>query len=315
MIHGLSERRRMNRLGKIRLGVWIERGPQSHPQAKDHFVCPEAVLAVLKTDKPRELDILFPSDDPEVLFPQSLKAYKGAKGKGVLWCGGDGQLARRRGEDGQLHERACPCELLEGPKPQCKAVATLSFMLPAVPGIGVWQIVTSSRRSIVSLNSDFELFRGLFGGLRGIPFTLKLVDEPFERWDDVAKKMRPDIAHVLKLDTRHTLQEIVEWRKALGKPVEMLVLPEATDEDEAEDGNGHGADWDISYAYVQAAKLGVDTGIYTSYLTGVYRGPDEMGTKEIGEQRTLIEEALADPTKKDLWVRAVREVAGKVRAR
>lgn len=299
----------MNRLGKIRLGVWVERGDKSHPESRDYFVCPPEILAVIGDDKPRELEIMFPVDDPEVLFPQALKAYRGAKGAGKLWCYGDGQVAYRRNGDGpERVKRECPCELLEQKK--CEARATLNFLLPDVPGIGVWQIETGNKRSIVSLNSDLETYRGLFGGLRGIPFTLKMIDEPMERWDEAAKRMRADTAHVLKLDTKRTLREIVEWRKALGRPVEALMLPEADDDEPAPEASPED-EWDISMAYSKAAGFGLDAETYGKYLAGVYPGGvDNMTAGQIADQETRIKGALADPAKREEFVAAVRKVAG-----
>lgn len=324
-IHGLSERRRMNRLGKIRLGVMVQpgEGKNPYPRATDHFVCPPEVQAVFG-DKPKELEILFPVEDVGVIFPQALKAYKGARGKGVLWCAGDGQTARRRAEDGQLVERACPCELLDEGK--CKPVATLNVLIPSVAGIGVWQISTSSKRSIVSLNSDLEMYRGLFGGLRGIPFTLRLVEEPFERWDEASKKMRPDTAHVLKLDTKRTLMEILEWRKAIGKPVEILMMPEDDDDDApAVDGPpaltagtppppAQDEPFDITRAFAEAKKLGIEREMYADYLYGVYRlDVDNIGFDALAEQADKFKAAAASRDAATQFIKGIENVAGKVR--
>lgn len=323
MIHGLSEQRRMNRLGKLRLGIIVDPGggKRPYPQSVNYFVCPPEVLAKLDTEQPRELEIMFPVDDPVVIFPQSYKAYKGSGrvGSGVLWCVGDGLVARRVGDDGKRYERDCPCELLDEGK--CKPVGTLNLMLPWVPGIGVWQINTSNRRSIVSLNSDLDMYRGLFGGLRGIPFTLRLVDEPGERWDAEAGKMKPHTYHVLKLGTKRTIGEIVEWRKALGKPVEMLMLPpglgnaprdaDETEPDDDELPHDEGpVEWDVSYCYAQVKKLGVEADRYTRYLTGLYISVDAMTPKALAEQRGLIEGALAHEARRAAFLKDVAEIGG-----
>mgnify|MGYP001618424793 CR=1 FL=1 len=86
MIKGLSEKRRLSRLGKIRLGVMVqEPGKKHYPRATDHFVVP-AVVAKLYGDEPKDLPIMFPGDDPARLFPQDLKMYRSAG----LWCAGNG---------------------------------------------------------------------------------------------------------------------------------------------------------------------------------------------------------------------------------
>lgn len=229
MIKGLSDRRRLPRLGRIKLGVLEHTAAgKPYPRACDYFVCPPEIQAV-HGERPRELPVMFPSDDPAVLFPQELKAYK----RSGLFCAGDGETARRwgQGPDGKttLLERACPCEMLE--RGECKPSATLNLLLPDVPGVGVWQITTASQRSIVELNTAFEQMLALFGGLRGIPFTLSLEVEHGQRPGEGGQMVRQDL-HVLHLSTPYTLRQIVEWRQRAGKPVEALMpAPEAEDED------------------------------------------------------------------------------------
>ena len=64
-IKGISDRPRLPRLGKIRLGIKVEEeGKKPYPRAVDYFVCPPEVQAVLG-EKPRSLPIAFPTDDPD----------------------------------------------------------------------------------------------------------------------------------------------------------------------------------------------------------------------------------------------------------
>ena len=232
---GLSERRRLPRLGKIKLGV-VEHNPagKTYPKAVDYFVCPPEVQAVYG-EQPKELPVMFPTDNSDVLFPQELKAYK----QSGLFCAGDGERARRwgSGPDGKttLIERACPCELLDQGK--CKPSATLHFLLPDVPGVGVWTITTSSQRSIVELNTAFEQMLATFGGLRGIPFTLSLELEHGQRPGEGGQMVRQDL-YVLHLTTAYTLRQIVEWRQRAGKPVEALMPAPDAEDDDLPVGNG-----------------------------------------------------------------------------
>ena len=110
-----------------------------------------------------------------------------------------------------------------------------------MPGIGVWQITTSSKKSIIELNTAFEQMLATFGGLRGIPFTLSLEVEQGQRPGEGGQMVRQDL-HVLHLTTAYTLRQIVEWRQRAGKPVEAL-MP-APDEDEnlpaGQNGGDHG---------------------------------------------------------------------------
>ncbi|MEM3486415.1 MAG: hypothetical protein QXI12_12435, partial [Candidatus Methanomethyliaceae archaeon] len=70
-IKGWSERRRVPRLGTIGIGYKDEDG---RPKWVDYFVVPPEVQAVYG-EKPKELDIMIPSEDPEIYFPEYLKRY------------------------------------------------------------------------------------------------------------------------------------------------------------------------------------------------------------------------------------------------
>ena len=218
MIKGLSERRRLPRAGKIRLGIMVQgAGGKMYPRATDYFVCPEPVQKVYG-EKPVALTILFPVDDQAVLFPQQLKLYKKSGG---LWCAGDGETAKRWSDAGELVERPCPCDFLESG--ECGPHATLNFFIDRVPGIGVWQLDTGNKTSIVQLNTGLEQALAAFGGLRGIPFILRLEPQETQRWDEGKRQMVRTTIQALRLDSEMTLREIVDWRRSLGKAVEALM--------------------------------------------------------------------------------------------
>ena len=233
-IKGLSDKRRLPRAGKIRLGVLVQDpGKQPYPRATDYFVCPPEVQAVLHEDKPKVLSIVFPSDDVEVLFPQSYKYYR--KGSG-LWCSGDGVTARRWNDQGGLEERGCPCDFLteqNGKPAPCKPMATLNFFMPDVPGIGVYQIAMSNKASIISLNSGLEMFSRIFGGLRGVPFLLRLEPQQVPRWDESRKAMTKTTLQVLRLDSDRSLRDISLWRQKVAD-VPALLMPEEEEPDALE---------------------------------------------------------------------------------
>ena len=300
-IRGLSDRRRLPRLGKIRLGIMVqEPGKKAYPRSTEYLVVPEEVEAIVG-QKPKALPIMLPSDDPAFIFPQTYKMYKSAG----LWCAGDGSQARRWDEQGNLKEIACPCPFLESG--ECGPVATLNFLLPDVPGVGIWQITTGNTRSIISLNTSLEMFGRMFGGLTGIPFTLRLDPEPLQRFDERQHKMVKQTLYVLRLDSPRTLREIMEWRAKAGAAVAAL-MP-ATEEDEADlvqelktppESNGEAGqsatvsaperpapagvaaptggtpaeippeEWDISLCYAAAKKAGVPPPIYEAFLKHTY---------------------------------------------
>jgi hypothetical protein len=169
-IKGVSERRRLPRLGKIRLGVkGISPKGISYPIEKDHFVVPQEVADVYGT-APKELDVMFPVDDPEVVFPQRLVWFGQSKGPK---CIGDGEKASRLNEKGEWEDRECPCELLKEKK--CAQRAHLLVILPQVTMGGVYQIDCSSYHSIVDLNSGIDYVSALVGRIAMVPLKLSRV--------------------------------------------------------------------------------------------------------------------------------------------
>jgi hypothetical protein len=240
MIRGLSERRRLPRAGKIKLGVMVQPpgGGKAYPRATDYFVYPAEVQEVFGPAA-KALRITFPLDDTAALFPQSLKMYR--KGGG-LFCAGDGDTAKRWDEKGELVERTCPCAFLDDG--QCKPTAVLNFILPEVKGLGIWQMVVHGKTAIVGINSALEHFSATFGGLRGIPFLLKLGPEDTQRWDDKRKEMVRQTIMVPSLGADVSYMQVLDFRRALGAKVEAMMLPAAPDhetedtEDDEDEGQG-----------------------------------------------------------------------------
>lgn len=98
----LRQRRRFQRLGKVRLGIKVpvvdkktgqpkvrNGDPVMRPQATDYFVVPEEISEVYGEEKPTTLNISFLFDRDDDTFPQFLKMYRG---DGQLRCMGDGEL-------------------------------------------------------------------------------------------------------------------------------------------------------------------------------------------------------------------------------
>ena len=184
-IEGVSEIVRLPRLGKIHLGIKItkeETGTQ-YPRPTDYFVVPPEVVRVYG-EKPAELDIMFPTEDVEQFAQQWLRAYSLTQG---LVCKGDGITARRKidtrtgaiasheTKEWEWHETACyPQECPEYTSKHCRRVLNLQFLLPRVPGLGCYQIDTSSFYSIVNINSMIKMLKGIFGRCSMIPLTLAL---------------------------------------------------------------------------------------------------------------------------------------------
>jgi len=104
-IPGITDRSRLPRLGKIRLGEKVEnKGGKDYPRALDHFLFTDVpeVEAMYGKECKEIFPVLLPSDDEDVFFPTARKAY----GKLGLFCAcSDGVTAHRvwvgNGPDGK----------------------------------------------------------------------------------------------------------------------------------------------------------------------------------------------------------------------
>jgi len=182
-IKGLTEKRSLARIGKIHLGIKQKgKGGNLYPTATDYFVVYEdgntapgivAKFKALYGEKPKEIDIIFPVNDPEIFFPQWLKRY----GNNRLLCKGDGEVALETnpatGEIKQIQCKYKDCPYYQ--KGQCKEVANLLFYVQGIPE-GVFQIDTSSINSIKKINTAIDIIKSANGGkIAGIPLKLALV--------------------------------------------------------------------------------------------------------------------------------------------
>lgn len=175
-----SQNRRIPRLGKIRLGLKVQKRRQDgstveYPTETNFFVVPPEVESVYGP-KPTSLDIMLPSDNEEAVFPQSLAWFGRSKG---LRCKGDGETAERLNEqNGQWEPRQCPCEhyrTKENPRGECTEQGILMFILPKVSMGGTFQLRTGSYHSVVDINSGLDYVRALIGRISMVPLKLQRV--------------------------------------------------------------------------------------------------------------------------------------------
>jgi len=234
-IKGLSEQIRIPRLGKIHLGVKkLSAKKVEYPTATDYFVCPPEVIAIYG-DKPTSLPIMIPVEDEDIWASQYYRAYSNTRG---LTCRGDGETCRRMidtvtggmanrdteavvWKEGRCAGRECPD--YQGKK--CSEKMCLQFMLPEVPGIGVWQIDTGSINSIRNINSAAAMIRGLCGRVRMIPLVLSLGKQEVVNPDDGKKKN----VNVLSMTHGQSLYNLLTDST---KPIHELLAPPPV-EDEA----------------------------------------------------------------------------------
>jgi len=239
-IKGRSDVVRIPRVGKIRLGLKQTRsGGTEYPTATDYFVvaADDATSATAAKafhhvygPQPKEITIAFASDDPEEFFPQYLSSYRGGAGRYELFCRGDGVSAHRADEKGGYAPIACSykeCAFYVAKK--CKELGKLQFFLPDVPGIGVWQIDTTSFHSTVNLNSAITLVQAVTGGrIKMIPLTLRIQPKR------VSPEGKPKTVYVLDLkleDVRlKDFMETVPLLSSFAPMVEHIALDEMPDD-------------------------------------------------------------------------------------
>ncbi|HUU64130.1 MAG TPA: hypothetical protein VMX96_09485 [Dehalococcoidia bacterium] len=233
-IANLSDIVRIPRLGKIRLGIKVEQpGKHPYPKPTDYFVVPPEIADVFG-DKPKELDIMFPMEDSSQFAQQWLRAYSMTQG---LTCVGDGITSRRKvdtatgamashetvewiwKDDMHCDPQDCP-EFL---KKRCRRVMNLQVLIPVVPGLGVWQIDTSSFYSIVNINSMISLLKAILGRCSMIPLTLAL--GPIEVSPLGQKKKTVYIMHIKKNIKLSDLAKV-----ALLPPAQALIPPPEVEE-------------------------------------------------------------------------------------
>jgi hypothetical protein len=228
-IKGLSENRRLIRLGKIHLGIKVKnKNGVEYPKATDYFVCPPEVQAVYG-EQPDRLDIIIPVEDEEMWCSQYYRQYSRTRG---LICRGDGETCRRMidRQTGAIANRdskevvwkeglPCPgraCPDYQGKK--CQEVMNLQFLLPRVPGLGIWQIDTGSVNSIRNINDNAAMLRAVCERVSWIPLTLTLEPKEVVNPDDGKKKV------VRCLNLRHD-KGLLEILDASAKPRATLLIP------------------------------------------------------------------------------------------
>lgn len=253
-VRELTERPTIPRLGKIRLGD--NSGTNNAPKNREYFVVPPEVAEVYG-EKPTELDIVFLSDDTELIASQYYRAYNASNG---LICKGDGYTAdasldadilKRNGGDltqplpmetwahgkreGQNPMAAtknvtranigCPGSGYDGAPPcpmyvlkKCAVRTFLQFAIKDVPGLGVYQMDTGSAVSTRRINGALQMAKQVLGGIAGVPMKLQRVQQEVSP-DGMKKKVW---MVNLEIDTRYSLTKLLELRAG---PVANALLP------------------------------------------------------------------------------------------
>lgn len=183
---------RIPRVGKLRLGVKVERMKDgkaiSFPSAKDYFVVNEDPSTNRQSaesfhevygDEPRELDIVLPGAHTEDVLEGAWRSY-GTGGKMKRKCTGPGGNCVTRAEDGEWEgPLPCACEAAglspDDKRNHCQLRYTLTVMLMRVAGVGCWQLDTGSVMAGEGLTASLRLLEQFRGHLQGAQATLRVV--------------------------------------------------------------------------------------------------------------------------------------------
>ena len=288
-IKGISDVDRFPRIGKIRLG--LKDKDRGFPVKTDYFVFDPDDDAVKQEfsdiygEKPKALDIMFASEDLDSVFPQYLKRYA----FGSLICKGDGEkgIEKKYDENKKLiGEQSVKCEGCKYSKDtvgkngkkiskKCKPLASLMILLPKVPGIGVYQLDTSSYHSIVNINAGIKLVKALYKRISGIP--LKLLLSP----RTVQVEGRATIIYTISLSIEGTLQDALKSGTVTMIEPKSAILPPPDEEDledhfQDEDQLGEGEKTVdrarlIALLKSQASDLGYKNEVMTLYIQNVFK--------------------------------------------
>lgn len=238
-VTGISDSKRLPRIGRIRLGVKQAKGDKSYPVETDYFVVEQPDANAPLIDRalhakfvevygktPRSLDIILPSEDREVFAPQAYKCY----GAASLKCIGDGADAMRLGADGKFAEVAggCPgpdkCQFSlnngRNSKPGCKFVASIFVILPKVSLGGSFQIVTGSKNAALSLSASIDAIRRMFGHVAGLAYidpemgkaatALRIVRRPVK----MQYEGKSRVHYPVSIESSLTIDQILQLQRA-----------------------------------------------------------------------------------------------------
>jgi hypothetical protein len=225
-IKGIPNKEELRRLGKIRLGIKNETEDGiSYPSPTDYFVCPDEVKKVIG-EKPKELRIMFPTEDKEQWASQYLRRYSDSL---QLLCCGNGDKAVTHEGSGivgldralsipYLKEITCsPLTCVYYCSGECRKIMNLQFILLDYPGFGVYQLDTSSFYSMRNVNSALTFLQCVSPRISMIPLSLRLVK----------KEVHPEgcvkTVYVLELTWKKSLVELQEFSQI--PPGRSLLIP------------------------------------------------------------------------------------------
>lgn len=322
--------RRMMQLGRVRLG---EKGPKGEPKKLNSFRFTSASADLLAavaaihggtvepwqgapdegyfqvtTDATR-LDIILPptfseqDGTPTVPYSQWFEQ----------WSAG-GCTRRCDGETEALSGKPCMCDpekRQDGDPKMCKVVTRVSFMLPDLPGLGVWRIDSHGWNAAVELPGTLEVLAQAAQEMKFIPAVLA-IQHRTKKSDGQTRRFIVPVIELPDVTVKQLLSGDVP--KALNAPVsvkaERPALPAAPpppEEPKFESAPAHGGPPPLPGEHLVEAlsaddlrdrlnHAGIDREVYGEVGRRLYPGrpPAELTDLERGELWKALEIELAE---------------------
>lgn len=226
--------RRMMELGRVRMG---HKGPKGEPVKRETFRFTSASRTLLEAaaerygGKVREwqgapdegyFELASNASEIEVVFPPIFSDADGTPTVPVsqwfeLWSGG-GVQRRCNGDTELLSGKPCLCE--DGAR-ACKPTTRMSFMLPDLPGLGVWRLESHGYNAAAELPGTVGVLAQAAHKGEFVPAMLRIE----KRTKKVEGQTRRFIVPVVDLRDR-TVNELAGGSLALNAPPNPPARPE-----------------------------------------------------------------------------------------
>lgn len=212
-------------VGRIKCGMKSDKG---YPMSCDWFI-PDGNYAPLFAqaygEKPSTIQIVFPSDDAELVCREE---YVLRDGQGKLVATGDGETFKTWSEKAKKYiivtttEQPDIMAMLEKHyKQEWKITLTLVFILPLVRGVmGCWQFQTKgSASTIPQVRDAFDAMLETNGKAAGVIFDLSVKMHKSNKPSDTS---RYPVVTLVPNESLENLQKVHEARK----PIALIESPE-----------------------------------------------------------------------------------------
>ena len=212
-------------VGHVKCGMKSDKG---YPMSTDYFI-PDGNYAPLFTqaygEKPSTIQIVFPSDDAELVCREEYVLRDNA---GKLVATGDGETFKTWSEKAKKYiivtttEQPDIMAMLEKHyKQEWKITLTLVFILPLVRGVmGCWQFQTKgSASTIPQVRDAFDAMLETNGRAAGVIFDLSVKMVKSNKPQDAS---RYPVVSLVPNESLENLQKVHEARK----PIALIESPE-----------------------------------------------------------------------------------------